>query len=100
MLDFVKKLFGLNTRPDVHPLDGATRQAQEAPYKIEPQLDSTKNVIKVDVGSMAPAQAVQAVEKVQEKVKKATKPKKAKVEPEVVAAKPSKPKKPKAKKSS
>lgn len=96
MLDFVKKLFGLNTRPDVHPLDGATRQAQEAPYKIEPQLDSTKNVIKVDVGSMAPAQAVQAVEK----VKKATKPKKAKVEPEVVAAKPSKPKKPKAKKSS
>ena len=42
MLDFVKKLFGLKTRNGVHPLDGATRQAQEAPYKLEPSVQPAK----------------------------------------------------------
>ena len=90
MLNFIKKLFGLETRPDVHPLDGATRQAQEAPYKIEPPASTTT---KIDgIGH-------ESVPVVEEKPKKAKKPKAekpAKVEKPAIAEKP---KKPRAKKS-
>lgn len=60
MLDFVKKLFGFRSE---------TPQPT-APYKIEPQLNSDNNIIKVDVGNLQPEQAVQEVEEVVEKVKK------------------------------
>lgn len=104
MLNFIRKIFGLQTRPDVHPLDGATRQAQEAPYKLEPQLQPVEPKLQ-PVEPSTPIQPVISnvldvnkdgkvdVEDVKEAVKK-TKKKAKEVTDEVIE----KVKKPKAKK--
>lgn len=101
MLDFVRKLFNLKTRPGVHPLDGATRQAMEAPYKLEPAL---KEEVKYepDNGPLTESQVEQVKESVKETPKKAVKPKVEKPAKEAKPEKPkkeTKPKKPKTKKS-
>jgi hypothetical protein len=97
MLDLIRKIFGLKTRPDVHPLDGATRQAQEAPYKLEPApvyRDSTPE----PEAAKPKLEVVEPVKKEKPKKEKAAaKPKK---ESKPKSEKPAeKPKKPKAKKS-
>lgn len=101
MLDFVRKLFNLKTRPGVHPLDGATRQAMEAPYKLEvPPKEEVK--YEPDNGPLTEAQVEQVKESVKEKPKKEAKPKAEKPAKETKAEKPkkeTKPQKPKTKKS-
>jgi hypothetical protein len=83
MLNFIRKIFGLQTRPDVHPLDGATRQAQEAPYKLEPQLQPVEpstpiqpvisNVLDVNKDGKVDVEDVkEAVKKTKKKAKEVT----------------------------
>ena len=97
MLDFIKKIFGLKTRTDVHPLDGATRQAQEAPYKLEPMPMYRETAVDPETKTEPKLEVVES----DKKPKKEKTPAKPKKEAKPKAEKPTeeKTKKPKAKKN-
>ena len=82
MLDFLKKLFAVGPQSDRHPLDGATRKAQELPNKFESQTVVETPVAPYKVPepvAITPIPSV--VEKAPAKPKAAPKPKAAKAEP-------------------
>ena len=97
MLDFLKKLFGLKSTSDRHPLDAVTTPNVSAPYKVPEPAATTP--IPLVVTNSNPADNVPVVETpapVVAPAKKApAKPKVAAPKAEKAPAKPKAPKKPK-----
>ena len=98
MLDFLKKLFGLQSTSDRHPLDAVTTPNVSAPYKVPEPAATTPipyvpepPLVKLDPEpTVAPVVAKAAPAK-----KAPAKPKVAKPVAEKAPAKPKAPKKPK-----
>jgi hypothetical protein len=85
MLNFLKKLFGMDkpseSNPSQHPLDGATRKATEVPYKIEtppaPVIAPVAETVKVETATPVetPKATAPAKPKAPTKAKAPAKPK-------------------------
>ena len=104
MLDFLKKLFGLKSTDDRHPLDAVTTPNVSAPYKVpEPAATTPIPLVRSEPELGYDMSSSHVVEEATTKPKAPVKPKAAKpkapVKPKATAekapAKPKVPKKPK-----
>lgn len=98
MLDFLKKLFGLKSTSDRHPLDAVTTPNVSAPYKVPEPVATTPipYVPEPPLVKLGPEPTVAPVVAKAAPAKKApAKPKVAAPKAEKAPAKPKAPKKPK-----